>query len=269
MKKDIELQYKGFIKTPNLWNNSHVLELKQFQHQDVTFPIKNPSRFKEIRLGKRVEQFFNFQIVNTSKHTVLTSNLQIKDGKQTIGEIDTIIKKNEKPIHIEIVYKFYLYNPNINTGNELDKWVGPNQKDSLIYKLSKLTKKQLPLLHSAHCKSGLENLNLIEDNITQNVCFKAQLYLPFTSTIKSIKPLNKNCVYGFYLSFFEINKLENFEFYIPEKLDWLIEPNHDVNWLTYTTAQILIKEFIDDERSPMVWLKDKKGELQKCFITFW
>jgi len=54
--------------------------------------------------------------------------------------------ENNKPIHLEIIYKFYLYDPSIGL-TQLDHWIGPNRRDSLVKKLTKLKQKQLPLLY--------------------------------------------------------------------------------------------------------------------------
>ena len=57
--------------------------------------------------------------------------------------------------------------------------------------------------------------------------------------------------------------------YIPQKLEWLIEPNVNVQWLEFEKAKELINKSILIERSPMIWVKNKLGEINKCFITWW
>ncbi|SHH61331.1 DUF1853 family protein [Winogradskyella jejuensis] len=268
MKNNIELQYKGFLKTHNLWRNSDVFELDQFQFEAKTFSIENTQRFKEIRLGKRVEEFLSHHLKSTRKIDVIAENIQIKDNKITVGELDFLLRDKSKCIHLEVIYKFYLYDPDVK-GDELSKWIGPNRKDTLVYKLQKLKDRQLPLLYSKHCKKTLGTCNLQAKDITQQVCYKAQLFLPFESNIKDISPLKNNCISGFYLSFNKIEILRNFSFYKPSKLDWLIEPHDKVDWIDFTEAKEIITGYINEERSPMVWLKDQNNNLQKCFITFW
>ncbi|MBT8245391.1 DUF1853 family protein [Winogradskyella sp.] len=268
MKNNVALQYQGFIDTHNLWENDAVLDLFQFEIKPEYFQISKPEDFNEIRLGKRVEQFFNFQIKNTSNIELLDSNIQIKKDKLTIGELDALILEKGQPIHIEIIYKFYLFDPNIEGENELRKWIGPNRKDVFIYKLNKLLKKQLPLLHSKYSETTLKDLGLEVNSILQKVYYKAQLFLPFQSKILDIKPLNPACICGFYTSYSKIEQLKGFQFYIPRKLDWLIIPHHNVGWISFSNAKELIENFIRVSRSPMVWIK-KNNELKKCFITYW
>ncbi|WP_299116802.1 DUF1853 family protein [uncultured Winogradskyella sp.] len=268
MKNNIEFQYKGFLKTHNLWSNSDVFELEQFQFETKLFSIENHSRFKEIRLGKRVEEFISHQLKNSENTDVKAENIQIKNDKITIGELDFILKDKSKCIHLEVIYKFYLYDPNVN-GDELSKWIGPNQKDRLVYKLQKLRDKQLPLLYSNHCRDALETFNIQTEDISQQVSYKAQLFLPFESHIKDISPLNYDCISGFYLSFNKIELFKSFNFYIPNKLNWLVEPYYEVDWIDFIEAKRIIKDCMNKERSPMVWLKNSNNNLQKCFITFW
>ncbi len=68
---------------------------------------------------------------------IIGQNIQVIENKITISELDCLILDNHKPVHIEIVYKFYLYDESL-TGNEIDKWIGPNRNDSLKHKITKL-----------------------------------------------------------------------------------------------------------------------------------
>ncbi|GGI57462.1 DUF1853 family protein [Winogradskyella haliclonae] len=268
MRDNIELQYKGFLNTANLWKNSEIYGLEQFQFEAKLFSIENHSSFKEIRLGKRVEEFMSHQLKNLDNIDVLAESIQIKNDKITIGELDFLLRNKLVYIHLEMIYKFYLYNPNLN-GDVLSKWIGPNRKDSLIYKLQKLREKQLPLLYSKHCSDVLEAFTIKAQNFAQQVCYKAQLFLPFESNIKDISPLNQDCISGFYISFNKIEVFKSFSFYFPKKLNWLVEPYYEVDWIDFVEAKKIINNCMTEERSPMVWLKNSSDNLQKCFITFW
>ncbi|MFD1061842.1 DUF1853 family protein [Winogradskyella litorisediminis] len=269
MKNITQRQYLGFLNTPNLWKGNVVKDLQQFEMPLEYEQLNCAEDFNEIRLGKRVEQFFNYQIEKSSEFKSIVANLQIKNEKITIGELDALIASKTELYHIEIVYKFYLYDPNITTKNELDKWIGPNRKDTLIYKLDKLKQKQLPLLYSKHTEKAIRHFNLKAIHLNQQVYYKAQLFLPFESEDVSINPLNKSCVYGFYLNFDTIERFSECKMFIPRKLDWLAQPHAEVNWLDFETGKTEIFKFISEKRSPMVWLKSKKESFQKCFITFW
>lgn len=269
MKNSTELQYNGLLKTPNLWPSSAVFGLKQFQFKNHQFSFPNSSNFKEIRLGKRVEELLSFQFKHSDDIDIISENLQIKNEKITIGELDFLLKNKSKYIHLEVVYKFYLYDPNINSINSLEHWIGPNRKDTLSYKLNKLKEKQLPLLYSNQCKVALESLKMDIEQIEQFVCYKAQLYLPFENNAIDIEPLNKACIKGFYLSYSNIEILKGYQFYIPKKLDWLIIPHNNIDWQSFDEIRHQLSIYINAERSPMVWLKSATGKPSKCFITFW
>nr|WP_277871516.1 DUF1853 family protein [Winogradskyella wandonensis] len=222
-----------------------------------------------MRLGKRVEQFFDFQIKNNPDTHLLSSNIVVKNEKNTIGELDALIKESGTIFHVELVYKFYLFDSKINTANALDNWIGPNRNDRLNYKFNKLKEKQLPLLYSRFTKPILDNLKLNVEEIQQKVCFKAQLFLPYEYKDLPFSGLRKESICGFYLSFDRLDVLKHYRFYIPKKLDWLVEPHIDVDWLLFSEAKPIISRFITEKRSPMVWIVDSENNLQKCFITFW
>lgn len=261
--------FEGFQKIPLLWKGSDVYNLEQFCPESTLLQFTQESESKKLRLGKWVENFVAFQLLQKDDIKVLEENLQIKDDKITIGEIDLLFLKEELPIHLEIIYKFYLYDSKRNHTNSLHNWVGPNQNDTLVYKLNKLKEKQLPLLHHPKTKNTLKHHSLDINTIKQNVCFKAQLFLPYDNQNIEIYPLNPKCIVGWYLNFEKINTLKDFQFYIPNKLEWLCVPKQAVNWLTFEAAKNKIKSHIENKRSPLCWIKNENNDLQKCFITWW
>ncbi|OIQ28518.1 MAG: hypothetical protein BM564_08940 [Bacteroidetes bacterium MedPE-SWsnd-G2] len=267
----ITRQFEGCIKTPNLWVGLGPNQLEQFQldtRVQKRFDSENLN-LKGLRLGKLVEQFLAFQISNSNRpFEVLDANMQIQNGKQTIGEIDLLLKNSSETIHLEIVYKFYLYSE--ETGNsQLEHWIGPNNKDSLYKKVDKLTHKQLPLLFKEEVRPWLEKYNLNCNDIKQQVLFKGQLFLPYNRTIILEPWINKNSVSGFYLNFSKIELLGQCKFYIPEKLDWLSELHVQVDWMTFEVAKEKLQSFMEKQISPMCWIKYKTGVLKKCFIVWW
>ncbi len=261
--------FNGFQNTPVLWNISAVYEFEQFSPEVTTSPFIQKLEYKKLRLGKWVEQFVAFQLRQQSNIKIIEENVQIKNNKLTIGELDMLLLKEKQPIHLEIIYKFYLYDPTLESNNTLEKWIGPNRNDSLVYKLKKLKKSQLPLLYNKSTQEYLEHHNLDVKTIKQRVCFKAQLFLPYNSQNINIEPLNEGCVAGFYMSFCDISIFKNLHFYMPKKLEWLTDLHNNIDWLDYEEAIIEIKEFIDNKRSPLIWLKDSDDHLKKCFITWW
>jgi len=264
-----KLRYQGYANTPPLWTNTTVSQFKQIELKLKSQNFDDSIVFKNQRLGKLVEEFVFNQLQQQDSVSWICDNLQIQNGKQTVGEIDALYYNEEQPIHLEIVYKFYLYDSIENYNQPLAYWIGPNRKDSLLYKLDKLNSKQLPLLYNELTKPYLETYHLNINTIEQQLCFKAQLFLPYNDRTIDISPLNPDCIAGFYIAFREIEVLVNLEFYIPTKLDWLVIPHQNVTWLAYTSVLATLENETNYKRSPLVWLKHKDTKLTKCFITFW
>ena len=228
MSKKNHKRFIGYSKTPLLWKSNNVNELKQFEIDfkeinNISFDIND-----SIRLGKLVEQFVFIQLQQNKSISIIAQNLQIIHNKVTIGEIDCLMQYLNKYIHLEIVYKFYLYDEHINTG-ELDHWIGPNRKDSLVFKLNKLKNKQLPLVHHFKTKELLHKIDFNTEFISSMVFFKAQLFVPKKLMNKKFKLINNKCIVGYYIGMSEYLLLDSCDFYMPSKLDWLIEPHQDVN----------------------------------------
>lgn len=262
--------FEGFQNTPLLWHtDEELVGLKQFLPNDCETTFIPESTHKKLRLGKWVEAFVSFQLSKQGNIKLIIENLQIKKNKQTVGELDVLFIKENQPIHLEIIYKFYLYDPTKNCDSKLENWLGPNRNDALVYKLDKLKSKQFPLLYRDETKVALKDYPLDVNAVEQLVCFKAQLFVPYTNENLDVKPLNSNCVVGFYLPFKAIELLKNLQFYVPTKLEWLIIPHQNVSWLDFETAHVLIKIQIKEKRSPLLWTKDANTTIKKCFITWW
>lgn len=268
-KLNFQTLFEGFQNTAALWIAGTIYDLEQYNTKSTTESFVLNTDNKRLRLGLWVEKFVSFQLRQDPEVSILAENLQIRANKITIGELDVLLQKNNKPIHLEIVYKFYLYDTTQNYSNPLEHWIGPNRKDSLIYKLNKLKEKQLPLLYHQNTAETLNYLNLDLNSFKQQVCFKAQLFLPFKSDAFPITPLNPSCISGWYINYDDIEILKDYQIYIPQKLEWLSTPNHQVSWLAYKEAKQEIYKQIKSERSPLCWIKNEKNKIEKCFITWW
>jgi len=266
--KDIQLQYEGYLNTPQLWNNDVIFGLAQLKIPKTKHTKFNTSISKNLRLGKLVERFVKSEFEQIPSIKILAENIQIQSNKITVGEIDFIIKKQETPIHIEVVYKFYLYDETVGK-TELEHWIGPNRKDSLIKKLTKLKEKQLPLIFRSETASLIEKLNIGTINLEQKVYFKAQLFVPFNKRENTFKLINNECIIGFYIPFNKLIEFKHCKFYIPSKVNWLQKIQIQSNWQTYQQILTQIKNLIEKETSPLCWMKLPNGEVFKIFIVWW
>jgi hypothetical protein len=263
----VNRRFDGFRTTPFLWDE--VLEGLVMYKTDEFSIIDYPKihSTSHIRLGKLIEQFVLFELEQDESVQLLKSNVQVFRGQITIGELDCLIKQVEENIHLEIVYKYYLYDPSIST--ELNRWVGPNRNDSLVLKLKKLKEKQLPLLYKPETEKILNELNIKSSEFKQRVCFKAQLFVPFNSLESSFKFVNKDCVKGFYIRFTDLTLFTNHSYYVPTKLDWLVEPHSDVTWMSAQAFRSTISELLSSHKSPLCWMKSLDGKIIKFFVVWW
>lgn len=267
MKKN-QLQYNGFYETAVLWTGDLGMGLEQ-----IEISAKTTSHFPEVlpnylRLGKCVERFVSHQLKQEESILILAENIQIHQHKITLGELDCILMKGRQAIHLEVIYKFYLYDD--TAGNsELAHWIGPNRKDSLLQKLTKLREKQLPLLYHEETKKYIDSIDLNVTDIKQQVNFKAQLFVPLTNLNPPFNLLNPACISGFYIFKKQLDQFCNFKFFIPSKIDWLQLPNSNVNWLSFEEFTKKITPFFEQKIAPLCWLKSSKGDLQKFFMVWW
>jgi hypothetical protein len=265
--KNIDKLYQGCILTPSLWIGHSIFNLQQINLSHRAYTI-DFSTEKTLRLGKLVERFISHQLQQQDSIKLLAENVQIQHQKITLGELDCILKQNDTPIHLEVIYKFYLYDNTVGT-TELEHWIGPNRNDSFVKKLKKLKEKQLPLLYNEHTETLLETLELDIKIIKQQVCFKAQLFVPLSMRDQQFESINNACITGFYIYKNELEIFSDYKFFIPEKLEWLLEVHTKVTWRSYTTILETLNDFLNNKMSPMVWIKIPNGTIQKFFGVWW
>lgn len=261
--KNIQQQYQGFVNSSPIWKDRALLGLLQLivpSRVDVA-EIDSP----ENRLGKRVEQFYSEILKSNSEVELLEQNIQLKEELRTIGELDFIIRYKMKPVHLELVYKFYLYDPT-EGATEIDHWIGPNRKDCLRYKLDKLIDKQLPMVYHKSNASLIKRHNIELEELQQRVDFRGQLFVPATGEAEFLL-INKDCVRGVYYRLGELP--EDAKYFLPEKNDWLIEPTNNVDWKEHDQIMVMLEDYLQNERSPLCWQKSSSGKIEKCFVVWW
>lgn len=263
----IQLQFNGYFNTALLWKDKPLFGMEQLQLSGQRAKQINLILSDKIRLGNRVEHFVFEELKQTNQIEVLAQNTQIQNGKITIGELDCILKQDNVPIHLEIVYKFYLYDPGSGK-NEIDHWIGPNRNDSLHQKLKKLRDKQLPLIDHDHSRKLLNELNIDRAILKQRVLFKAQLFAPYRQHI-IFEALNKDCIQGFYIHKNDVEQFSDCEFYIPKKEDWLLEIDTDRDWINYEQFLARTEALLYKKKSPLSWIKFPDGLVQKFFMVWW
>ncbi|MFD2828074.1 DUF1853 family protein [Leeuwenhoekiella polynyae] len=268
----LQQQYIGFLNTPQLVFNSDEFPYSNFQLTEVKKNL--PKDFKmpdSIRLGQRMEVLMEAAL-SSHRYQILSKNLQIIAEKQTLGELDFIVNDLtlKKTIHLEMVYKFYFYRPEL-TGNWIDKIIGPNAKDKLRFKLNKMSSHQFPILYRPETTSYLKSLNLKAEDLMQQISFKAQIYLPLNHKINEVEIL-KDPIQGFY---FRVEELEffnkkDFSFYIPHKNDWVSAPIlESIKTDSFSVFYKKISAALKEQRSCIFWVFESDIKVQRHFATWW
>ncbi|WP_416446710.1 DUF1853 family protein [Leeuwenhoekiella sp. A16] len=229
---------------------------------------------KNIRLGQRMEYFMEAAIMASQRYELIAKNLQIIHNKKTLGEIDFLIRdlNENKGIHLELVYKFYLFDP-LYSANKYACWIGPNRKDSLPLKLNKLKPQQLPLLFKPETLPYLSKIGLKPGEIEQKICFKAQLFTDFHTKITDISGLNPDSEIGFWMNLQDFKAFAKAEtkFYFPVKIKWVILPasTDPIHWIDRTEAFKQIENSLNQLRSVYCWTKTPNDSISRCFVVWW
>lgn len=267
-------QFYGFLKTPELWTTQEHFIYEQYylEPKEIPAEIKEELILPErLVLGRRIECFFDYYISFLTDEEVLLRNTPIRQGKVTIGEIDFLLRNrvSGQISHVELMYKFYLYDPGIS--EELQRWIGPNRRDTLCKKLKKLKEQQFPLLFRNETRSLLQEIGADSDTISQKVCFKANLFVPLELRQHSFPLINIDCIQGYWIkaSDFIEGNYGQFSFYSPKKADWPIRPEVWSHWYSFREIKKQIDQLLLAERSPLVWMKDQNAKYTRFFIVWW
>ena len=229
-----------FIKSPQLRINNKCYPFISFNFYNEEITDKGFDFPASAVLGMQAEACFEAYLKRSKNYALLASNIQIpkllegknKSANITLGEFDYIVKCRESSqvFHIELAYKFYLYNPTEDY-SELKKWIGPNKKDSLFQKLEKLKWKQFPLLENRIAIDYLNKLN-IEIPTSQQLCLKTQLFVPKKFTVDLLPSYYRDCVVGYWIRPREMEDENKSALYaLPDKKQWLLPPSFaQLNW---------------------------------------
>ena len=234
---------------------------------DVTHPteINLPTN---LRLGHLAERVVSALIKHSSNYELLYENIQLIQEKETIGELDFIIKEvaTARLTHLEMAYKFYLYDPNISD-MEIENWIGPNRNDSLSKKLDKLKKRQFPLLHSDIANKTLNNLAI--NQIEQSLCLLVNLYLPYGFK-QEVSPVYHSAIKGYYLNkaaFLALHSEEK-RYYLPARKEWGIDPMEKSEWFTLSEIEERLDAILSDNKAALCW--EKSGtSYSEYFVVWW
>jgi len=264
----MDKSFEGFLQSNLLWSeNEFGLDQFLLRYGALDYSRIRPIP-KKLRLGHQVEHIFLELLKVSNFYKVIAHSIQLIVYKQTLGELDFIVKEldTDQLVHIELAYKFYLLDPTMD--GPIEGLVGPNRGDAFTYKLDKTLNKQLPLLYS---DAARDRLKIDVDNVIQKVAFYGQIFIPFDMATPDLGVLNSNCIKGYYMNLerFVNCDFESFKFHFPTKSDWIHIPYQNVKWMNFEAAILLINERHSKYRSPMIWVDKGNGIMDKMFVTHW
>lgn len=149
------------------------------------------------RVGRYFESLVQYWLEHLTEFEVIASNLQIKDGKQTLGEIDFLFREKTQLIHWETAVKYFLQ---LTQGCQEHEFIGPNTADNLASKKDLLLRKQLP-------RSTQENLDRELDGLTGTDSIQRQAFVkgwlfyhePCETNNDCLSSLNPEHLRGFWI----------------------------------------------------------------------
>lgn len=220
-------------------------------------------------LGKQAEAIFEEIIIQSSTLELLVANLQINEGKQTIGELDYLVKDKatNAVYHIELACKFYLFD-NANSAIYEAKWIGSNRKDTLYDKLEKLANKQFPLLHHPATQPLLKKLDIDVKKVIQYQYITSSFFIPKNKPIKDLPEAYQSCVMGYWQHYKDVALDENSVYAIPSKREWLLPASNIKKWMTASQTTVILADYMKQRRAPMIYQKTET-EIIKFFVVWW
>ncbi len=258
-----------FINAPDLKIYSEKYPFEYFDFQEELIKEINFQIPKNSVIGMQAEACFKAYLKHSRHYELLASNLQITDEKETIGELDYILRnlKTSKVVHIELACKFYLYDISVGTTEE-EKWVGPNRKDSLLDKLEKIKSKQFPLITAPETHEKLKSLE-IEIPSSQKLCLKAFLFVPKDIIPNRFSNNYRDCIVGYWIKLTEFENEDVDSLYaLPEKKEWLFPAESIKFWNTFDEIKLEIYKQHHLHKSPLIFKKTPE-KTERFFVVWW
>lgn len=267
-------QFCGFLATPQILakNSSSEYPLYPTRASIIEEGLSEISEPSATVLGKRMEEFFGSYVHLFTSEEVVAQNEQIISNKQTLGELDFLLKNTAsgEVSHVELIYKFYLFDPGTGT-SEREHLIGPNRRDSFIKKVDRLKQKQFPLLFLPATQNLLNRLQISPESVIQKMCFKAAVFLPKQMKKTTFSDINSEAVAGYWIraSEFNVEAYGANTFYTPKKKYWPVLPHRNSKWFSFEDIKVQINRLLTKEFSPLVWMKTPQGNVERFFVVWW
>jgi len=260
---------KGEI-SPNLWSLPASQQLIEETYQNPAPLNQFLTTRKRKNLGSMFEYLVFYWLENLPEVRVIGHNLQLRDEKNTYGEIDALFEYEGQVYQWELAIKFYACD---GAPEDEVNWLGPLRRDNLKRKLDRLLDFQLHHFKEPYARPLLDELNLTADQIQSYPFVKGCLYSPHTTQKIVLPPrLSAN---GLHRQWLPLSQLTPFlrasdisQFAILTKADWLASVSLDY-WQALTPANLtgqLAALFEDNPTPRQVALGHDGTELSRPFI---
>lgn len=258
------------MRAHSLFRSSPIPGISLF-HYPLPYPAADDLPPTRLPIGKQMELRLLAALEADPRYEVLAHGLQIQDDGITRGELDFLIRDTQdgQMLHIELVHKYYIYDPALGE-SEHERWIGPNYKDRLSYKLEKLRDHQFPLLQHPLTRPYLSALGLAAEQIAQRLCFSAELYAAHDQQVtpneSSISPEALRGKYYRYSQASEALPAEA-QYYLCSKQDWICTASAIQDWAgrEQLLSSSAVQALQADGRATMIWIRGG-AEIERAFL---
>ena len=152
--------------------------LDQLMRKDAEGLLRLLTGPRTHKVGIAFEALILWGIEQGLGYTCLGKDIQIQDGKRTMGALDLVLRAPDGAIeHWELAYKLFLQCDS-NTG--WSSWLGPRGRDRLDAKLRKMLHRQLPMSEVSEALQALMNLG-VEKIDRRRLIMQGTLFCPWGS----------------------------------------------------------------------------------------
>jgi len=226
--KSLLFELHEFNRFEELWNWFESVEIEPYKQG-----------LEKIRLGKYAEELISFYFQNSPTYSLLGHNLQLIDGKLTVGEIDYLLQENstKNRIHLELAIKFFL---KIKIDGEY-QWIGPSTKDNLSKKRNKLLNHQLRLIENYNRLIPIEHQ---KKDFTPQLLLKGAEFFHFKEYVASENPL-KNAWWLHHEQLKDIHQENQYYAIVPNRKDWIFPFNKRLERMSFDQLYSEISDYLD------------------------
>ena len=176
------------------------------------------------RLGRYAERLLTWYF--REQGNLVAHGVQVRDGSNTVGEFDFLLREQGRLVHWELATKVYLLQPTVTASPALsrslsgigaDYFVGPNLADTLGAKMSKIMDRQLGLSRHPACRAVLS-----EPVESAAALIKGWLFYPDAAEVMlPAAGLSADHCRGFWVEAGSLNVLPDERYLLLDRLQWL------------------------------------------------